>query len=52
MNSIKQIDAGQLNVGYVEAGSADGSAVILISLASDSGRFRSRLADQPAGSTA
>jgi pimeloyl-ACP methyl ester carboxylesterase len=28
--SLKQIDAGLLNVGYAEAGSADGSAVILL----------------------
>src|ERR1700719_1510817 len=27
---LKQIDAGLLNVGYVEAGPADGSAVILL----------------------
>jgi pimeloyl-ACP methyl ester carboxylesterase len=29
-DSIKQIDAGVLNVGYVEAGPADGSPVILL----------------------
>src|SRR5580658_3576749 len=29
-NSIKQIDAGLLNVGYAEAGPADGPAVILL----------------------
>jgi pimeloyl-ACP methyl ester carboxylesterase len=28
--SLKQIDAGLLNIGYVEAGPADGSAVILL----------------------
>jgi pimeloyl-ACP methyl ester carboxylesterase len=28
--SLKQIDAGVLNVGYVEAGPADGTAVILL----------------------
>jgi pimeloyl-ACP methyl ester carboxylesterase len=28
--SLKQIDAGDLNVGYAEAGPADGSAVILL----------------------
>jgi pimeloyl-ACP methyl ester carboxylesterase len=29
-NTIKQINAGDLNVGYVEVGSADGSPVILL----------------------
>jgi pimeloyl-ACP methyl ester carboxylesterase len=29
-NSLKQINAGELNVGYVEAGPADGPAVILL----------------------
>jgi pimeloyl-ACP methyl ester carboxylesterase len=29
-DSLKQIDAGLLNVGYVEAGAADGPAVILL----------------------
>jgi pimeloyl-ACP methyl ester carboxylesterase len=29
-DSLKQIDAGELNVGYVEAGPADGPAVILL----------------------
>lgn len=29
-SSLKQIDAGVLNVGYAEAGSADGTAVILL----------------------
>ncbi|MEH2027059.1 alpha/beta fold hydrolase [Nostoc sp.] len=29
-NALKQIDAGVLNVGYAEAGSADGPAVILL----------------------
>jgi pimeloyl-ACP methyl ester carboxylesterase len=28
--ALKQIDAGLLNVGYVDAGPADGSAVILL----------------------
>ena len=28
--SLKQIDAGDLNVGYVEAGPSDGPAVILL----------------------
>ena len=28
--SLKQIDAGELNVGYAEAGPADGPAVILL----------------------
>jgi pimeloyl-ACP methyl ester carboxylesterase len=30
MNGMKQIDAGVLNVGYAEAGSSDGPAVILL----------------------
>ena len=30
MNSIKQIDAGVLNVGYAEAGPSDVPAVILL----------------------
>ena len=30
MRSLKQIDAGVLNVGYAEAGPADGPAVILL----------------------
>src|SRR5580704_15336427 len=29
-DSIKQIDAGLLNVGYAEVGPADGSAVVLL----------------------
>src|SRR5438067_9648632 len=27
---LKQIDAGELNIGYAEAGPADGSAVVLL----------------------
>ncbi len=30
LSPIKQIDAGLLNVGYVELGPADGTAVILL----------------------
>jgi pimeloyl-ACP methyl ester carboxylesterase len=30
MNDVKQIDAGALNVGYVDAGPADGPAVLLL----------------------
>ncbi len=30
MNPVKQIDAGELNVGYTEAGPADGQPVILL----------------------
>src|SRR5205807_1250880 len=29
-SSLKQIDAGVLNVGYAEAGKSDGSAVVLL----------------------
>lgn len=30
LNNIKQVDAGVLNVGYLEAGPADGAAVLLL----------------------
>ncbi|MGH3582967.1 MAG: alpha/beta hydrolase, partial [Mycobacterium sp.] len=30
LGAVKQIDAGELNVGYVEAGPADGQPVILL----------------------